>query len=364
MLFVRVVVFILGLGIVIATVLSATRTFVLPRNVVVKLSRAVFLTSRFLFNLWTRRTTTYEERDRVMALYAPITLLILPAVWLVLVLVGYTGMFWAIGVASWRMAFKVSGSSLLTLGFAQVDELPGTVLSFSEATIGLVLVALLISYLPTMYSAFSRREASVTMLEVRAGSPPSAIEMILRFHRLNRMGHFSDLWVTWEAWFVELEESHTSLPALAFFRSPQPDRSWITAAGAVLDASALAISILDIPHDPQADLCIRAGYLALRRIGDFFGIPYNSNPKPTDPISIGRDEFEAAYDLLAGEGVRLKPDRDQAWRDFAGWRVNYDIVLLTLARLVEAPEAPWVSDRAPRRYRPTIKFRLRRRQES
>ncbi|HEX9442268.1 MAG TPA: hypothetical protein VF909_21450, partial [Roseiflexaceae bacterium] len=181
MLFVRVLVFILGFGIVIATVLSATRTFVLPRSVVVKLTRAVFLTSRFLFNLWTRRTTTYEERDRVMALYAPITLLILPAVWLVLVLVGYMGMFWAIGVGSWRMAFKVSGSSLLTLGFAQVDELPGTVLSFSEATIGLVLVALLIAYLPTMYGAFSRRELAVTMLEVRAGSPPSAIEMFARF---------------------------------------------------------------------------------------------------------------------------------------------------------------------------------------
>ena len=90
----------------------------------------------------------------MMALYAPITLLLLPAVWLVLVLVGYMGMFWAIGVSSWRMAFKVSGSSLLTLGFAQVDELPGTVLSFSEATIGLVLVALLIAYLPTMYGAF------------------------------------------------------------------------------------------------------------------------------------------------------------------------------------------------------------------
>src|SRR5205085_8392901 len=124
----------------------------------------------------------------------------------------------------------------------------------SEATIGLILVALLIAYLPTMYAAFSRREAAVSMLEVRAGSPPSAVEMILRFHRLNRLVYFNTLWTSWEVWFVELEESHTSLAALAFFRSPHPDRSWITAAGTVLDAAALVISTVDIPPDPQANL--------------------------------------------------------------------------------------------------------------
>src|SRR6266545_7376647 len=118
----RLLAFVLGAGVVIGTVFSAIRTFVLPRSVPVRLTWLVFLTSRLLFNPWTHRARTYEDRDRAMALYAPITLLILPAVWLVLVLVGYMGMFWAIGVGSWRMAFKVSGSSLLTLGFAQVDE--------------------------------------------------------------------------------------------------------------------------------------------------------------------------------------------------------------------------------------------------
>src|SRR5690348_12738372 len=117
MLPVRVVVFVLGAAVVLATLLSAMRTFVLPRSARVKLTSVVFRTARFLFNLWTRRATSYEERDRAMALYAPLTLLILPAVWLALVLGGYMGMFWAAGVESWHMAFKVSGSSLLTLGF-------------------------------------------------------------------------------------------------------------------------------------------------------------------------------------------------------------------------------------------------------
>ena len=363
MIIVRIVIFSLGVAIVIGTLLSAVRTFVLPRSAPEAITRMVFLSMRRLFDLWLWRTDAYLDRDRVMALYAPFSLLVLPAVWLTLAAIGYMGMFWGLGVESLHQAFTLSGSSLLTLGFATANDLPKTILIFSEATIGLVLVALLISYLPTMYTAFSRREATVTMLEVRAGSPASAVEMILRFHRLNRMNYFSNLWITWEAWFVELEESHTSLPALAFFRSPQPDRSWITAAGAVLDASALAITIVDMPHDPQADLCIRAGYLALSRIADFFGITYEQHPKPTDPISIARVEFDAVCERLASAGVSLKPDRDQAWRDFAGWRVNYDTVLLTLAILVEAPVTPWVSDRAPPNYRPRIRFRIRKRRE-
>ena len=185
---------------------------------------------------------------------------------------------------------------------------------------------------------------------MRAGTPPSAIQLFKRYHRIHGLEKLDSLWITWEAWFADLEESHTSLGVLAFFRSPQPHRSWITAAGAILDAASLATSSIDIPRDPQADVCIRAGFLALRHIADFFRIPYDPNPSPTDPISISREEFEAACDELANAGVPLKLDRDQAWRDFAGWRVNYDTVLLALATLTMAPEAPWSSDRAMKQH--------------
>jgi hypothetical protein len=208
------------------------------------------------------------------------------------------------------------------------------------------MVALLIAYLPTMYNAFQQRELAVTMLEVRAGSPPSAVEMIIRFHRLHSLENLHGLWESWETWFAQIEESHTSLAALVFFRSPQPDHSWVTASGAVLDAASLMRSTVDVPADTQADLCIRAGYLALRRIADFFGVAYNSAARfPDDPISITRVEFDAACSQLAAAGVPLTPDRDQAWQDFAGWRVNYDRVLLALAGLTMAPYAPWSSDR-------------------
>jgi hypothetical protein len=281
-----------------------------------------------------------------MALYAPIALLMLLPVWLMLVLLGYTLMLWAINQTTWYQALRASGSSLLTLGFLEPEGWLSTSLEFTEATIGLILVALLIAYLPTMYAAFSRRESKVTLLEVRAGDPPWSVTMLERYQRIHGLEKLGEEWQAWENWFADIEESHTSLPALIFFRSPLPNHSWITAAGTVLDAAALMLSSVDIRPDPRAALCIRAGYLCLYRIADFLDISYNPAPHfPNDPMSITQETFNAALDLLENSDIPLKEDRQQAWLDFAGWRINYDTVLLALARLTLAPEAPWTGDR-------------------
>ncbi len=342
----RTVVFALGVALVVVTVRSAIRQFVLPRSAPDALTRTIFLFTRFLFDLRLGKAATYEARDSVMALYAPVTLLFVPVVWLALVLSAYTAMYWALGVRPLIDAIRISGSSLLTLGFAVAGELPTLLLTFSEAAIGLILVALLISYLPTMYAAFSRREAVVNMLEVRAGSPPAPVELFARYHRLGQLDDLAAMWVVWEQWFVDIEETHTSLAVLSFFRSPQPDRSWITAAGAILDAGALYSSTLDLPRNPQAELCLRAGYLALQRIADFFGIAHNADEQVNRPISIARGEFDEVCARLVADGVPVKADLDRAWRDFQGWRVNYDLVLLALASLTMAPYALWSSDRS------------------
>ena len=341
----KIVVFLAGAVVVVGTLGSAMRTVVLPRGAPAHLTSAVFAAVRRLFDLRLRRGASYERRDQVMAPYGPTSLLLLALVWLAIALVGYTAMFWALGGRSLRDAVVTSGSSLLTLGFVRPQDMPSIVVAIIEAITGLALLALLITYLPSLYTAFSRREAAVARLEVRAGSPPFGAEMIERYARIGWLGGLGAIWDTWEGWFVELEETHTSFPALVFFRSPQPDHSWITAAGAVLDAAALMSSTLE-ENDPDAELCLRAGYLALRRIADFFEVPYDDDPAPDDPISVARDEYDAAYDRLAAAGIRLVPDRDAAWRAFAGWRVNYDQVLITLAALVMAPYAPWSSDRS------------------
>jgi hypothetical protein len=318
---------------------SAVRTFVVPRGDNDALTRVSFRAIRKVFDLVASPSRPYAFRDRVMAYYGPFALILLPGWWLILVALGFAAMFWGLGLAPGE-ALAVSGSSLLTLGFARPAVPWGEPLAFVEAAIGLALVALLISYLPTIYGAFSRRELLVSLLEVRADSPPSPIVMLTRIQRLSDLAALHGMWERWEQWFAELEETHSSLPVLVFYRSQQPNHSWVNAAGAMMDSAALVRSSVAIPMDAQADLMIRAGYLALRRIASFFGLPETTNPKPTDPTSVDRARFEAALDVLAESGVPVVADRDQAWRDFNGWRVNYDAALRRLERLTMAP-TPW-----------------------
>ncbi len=350
----RIAILILGLVISASTIFSAMETFVLPRSTQDFLTRFVFIGIRAIFSRLMKGTKTYIERDRILAFYAPVALLTLLPVWYILILIGYMLMFWALGEITWVEAFRDSGSSLLTLGFASIQGLPQTILTFSEATLGLLLVALLIAYLPTIYSAFSRREATVTLLEVRAGNPPSALEMIRRYYRIQGLDQLTEVWRNWEVWFADIEESHTSLPALVFFRSPQPDHSWVTAAAAVLNGAALMESTVQFRSDAQAALCIRAGYLALRHIADNFTIAYDPNPQRGDAISISRAEYDLAVAELENAGIPIKPDRETAWLDFCGWRVNYDKVLLALAELTMAPPAPWTGTRGKKYHVPLV----------
>ncbi len=350
----RIAIFAFGLLLVAGTLFSAMATFVVPRSMKDPLTRGVFIATRAFFSLIMKRAHTYYRRDQIMTFYAPVSLLLLVPVWYFLVMIGYMFMFWGTGVESWLAAFRDSGSSLLTLGFAPIEGLFRSMLAFSEAAFGLLLVALLIAYLPTMYAAFSRREAAVTLLEVRAGSPPSAVEMIRRYYRIHGLSQLTEVWRNWESWFADIEESHTSLPALVFFRSPQPDHSWVTAAGAVLDAAALMQSTVDFKDDPQASLCIRAGYLALSRIGDFFSIPYDHAPHRGDPIEITREQYDQVVAELESTGIPIKINRDEAWLDFTGWRVNYERVLLVLASLVMAPPSPWTGTRSDQYHIPQV----------
>jgi len=340
--------FVAGSVLVLLTLYSAVSTFVLPRSARSLITRVVFLLLRRVFDFLLRFAKSYRRRDALMAYYAPIGLMLLLPAWYVLIAVGYTGVYWALGAGDVVTSFELSGSSLFTLGFTAPHGLAQSSLAFSEGMLGLLLIAILIAYLPAMYAAFSRREQAVNMLEVRGGTPPSAVEMLMRFNRIHGLDKLGQYWRTWEAWFADIEESHTTLAALVFFRSPRSELSWITAAGAVLDGAALTLSSVDVPYEPSAALCIRAGFLSLRRIANYFGIPNPHDPHyPIDPISVSRAEFDATLAQLEAAGLPLKTDREQAWKDFAGWRVNYDRALIRLCIFLMAPVAPWSSDRRP-----------------
>jgi hypothetical protein len=356
-----VALWVVGIALIVIVVDAALRTFVLPRGSVVRLTRGLSVVIRRVFDLVLRPSHTYETRDRVMALYAPIVLMAMVVVWLALLVAAFTLIFLSVEGKGLSRAFTEAGSSLFTLGFERPSGDMATVVAFLAAAFGLGMVALLIAYLPTIYASFSRREVLVAYLSARAGTPPSAVELLQRAHLIDRLHDLDDLWEKFHLWFAELEETHTSQPLVNFFRSPAPDRSWVTASGTILDAASLINSTVDAGWHPMAGLCVRSGYTALRSIADFFGIPYDADPSPDDPITIGREEWEEACRELAATGVPLRADREQAWKDFAGWRVNYDVVLVTLAGLMAAPYAPWSSDRSARFRATTTAWGRRRR---
>ncbi|HTO00579.1 MAG TPA: hypothetical protein VL068_07880, partial [Microthrixaceae bacterium] len=284
----NVVVFLIGVVIIQAVLRSAIRTVVVPRNEQVLLTRIVFLLSRSAFAFFAKRRSSATERHEVMARFAPTTLIVLAIVWVFLIFVGFIPIYWAIGSISFHEAVLLSGSSITTLGFVAARSDPTSSVAYVEAIIGLGLLAMLISYLPTIYGHFSRREAEVVKLESRAGTPPWSGTMIRRYHNIGWLDRMGEAWPAWQQWFVEIQESHTSQLALPLFRSQDHESSWVTSAGAVLDAAALSNAAIDLPNDPEAALMLRAGFLSLRSIAEFFYVPIVENPNPNDPISVSR----------------------------------------------------------------------------
>jgi hypothetical protein len=339
----RIALGLLGASIVIWVLDAAVRTFLLPRVASVRLSRAIAGVVRRLFQVIGSSRTPYLERDRRLAMYPPVLLLSYQASWLSLSLVGFAFLFVAVGAPSVARGFELSGSSLFTLGTTPSVGVAEMSLSYLEAAIGLTLLALLIQFIPTIYNAFQRREISVSRLSVRAGVPSTPWGILEIARSVNDYERLDDLWKEWESWFIELRETHTTLTILNFYRTPVPGQTWVGSATSVLDAAALYNSSVDLPVSATAGLCIRAGWLALRGLADYFRVEYPRNPDGTEPISISREEFELALDHLARSGVPMIADHDQAWLDFVGWRVNYDAIIEELHVLTTSPRTDWFS---------------------
>ena len=272
-----------GVALVITAIMSAMRVLVVPRSSRDRIARTLFFVIRRLFDLWTLRMSTYTQVDRLMAWFAPTGLLVLVVIWLMMVLAGYTGIFLLLTGDGCGTASYSAVPRSLPSGFASPGEETGTTaVALSEAAIGLILIALLIAYLPRCTRHSPPRDAGRHAGSTRR-PPPSPIELLARYRRIQALEQLGDLWERWEAWFVELEETHTSLPALTSSARHAPSCSWITAAGTVLDARPSPPPRSTSPRDSRADLCIRAGYLALQNIASFFEIPHDPRPPSGRP---------------------------------------------------------------------------------
>ena len=362
MLVLRIIVAAVALAEVIAVLLSVLRSVVLPRAVPARLARLTFLIVRYALLLRLRRRTDYETRDRVLALQAPLGLFAQLFFWALLIYIGFAALFWAVGDTAGgdplARILELSGSSMLTLGFDTPRGVLSDFVAFSAAGVGLTLLALVITYLPSVYGAFARREAVIAKLVVRVGSPPTGLALLSRSWTLGRFDQLEEVWDGWENWFVEIAESHTTFPQLVFFRSPHPENHWVLSAEAVLDGAALLMSSCDVPRQSRSELCVEAGVRALVAIADFVGVPHRPPPDEEAEITLAPELFHDALRELREVGVPLGDDQDAAWREFRRIRARYEPLIAVLGRMTDAPRSDWSSwtDDTPRHSPPLLRL--------
>ena len=346
MIVLQIIVFLLGLGIALTTLQSAIKQTVLPGRKKVRLTRTLFRTTFRLFRFVLVRIHSDSVRDALSAFYAPTSVMLLPITWVILLMISFTMMFWGVSEPSLGASLSLSGAAITTEGFLAPKGAIQSTLYIIEGIIGLGIVGLLITFLPTVYSIYSQREEVVTRVAFRFGAPPSGDKVLAQAYRLGLAQELDEFWRTWEDWFTDMAETHISNSEVIFYRSSQPDTSWITTAGAILDASALFSSTVEREDVPWLNLCFKAGCRTLKDIATDLGIrSIASAVAPENAIHVTRVEYDTACETLRSAGVPLKADREESWQAFVSMRGQYDISLIALANLVYAPKAPWSSDR-------------------
>jgi len=337
-----------GVVLVVGTAVSVLRSLVVPRanrNVLLALvgGRIVAPTFKWL----ALRRTAWPDQERILAYAGPVALLLLFGTWLVGFYLGYALLLWPVDHVTFAHAIREAGSSVFTLGTVVSARPAATALDYAAAATGLLVVALEIAYVPTLYSAFNRREVQVTLLQARAGLPAWGPELLARHEMTGMVERLDRLYLDWETWTADVAESHTNYPVLLFFRSPHPMRSWILAMLAVLDSAALFLALSPDAAPVEGRLTLRMGFESLREIARVLGIPYDPDPLPTDPVMLTEEEFAAGVARLERQGFRLERTPAEAWPHFKAWRVNYESIAYALAWSLDAAPAPWSGPRRP-----------------
>ena len=334
-----------GLALLLFTATSVVALLLIPRATANRLSTWVARAVQNTFNLLTARVHDYERRDRIRAAGPPTFLIAVLTVWLSFTVLGWGLFIWPFTTESFASALRLAGSAVFTLGFDVPARAVPTAIVFPAAASGLVIIALQIAYLPSLYAAFNRRETLVTLLETEAGSPAWGPEILARYQLIKSTGQLARLYDQWTEWAADLSESHTSYRTLVYFRSPEPMRSWLIGLLAVLDAAALHLAICPQSVPAEARLLMRMGYLTLRKIAAAAGITVNDDPQPSDPILLTRQEFDDAVAHVVDAGWLPERDLDEAWKHFHGWRVNYETAAYGLAYHLDVVPALWSGPR-------------------
>ena len=343
----RVLVAIVGVVLVFLVLLDAFEAIVLPRRV----TRRFRLTRFFYRTFWkpwkaaTCHIHSSKKRESFLSFFGPLSLLMLLSLWAISLVVSFAMLQWALGLrlnipqeqAGFGTYVYMSGVTLFTLGFGDVtpSEPLGRALIVAEAGIGFGFLALIIGYLPVIYQSFSRREANISLLDARAGSPPSVAEL-LRRHGQN-MEELRDLLRDWERWSADLMESHLSYPVLCFYRSQHNNQSWLTALTTILDASALLIVGIDGGPARQAQLTFAIARHAVVDLSQVFNTP----PRAPVPDRLSPGELTRLRSLLATTDIKLRDDI-AADQKLCELRKMYEPYANALADYLFVTIPPWI----------------------
>jgi hypothetical protein len=340
-----------GLLLVLTSARSIIGTVIVPRPVNSWLTRKVDQLWTLWFRLITARITDFRTRDRILASQVATLLLSQIIVWLLMFFVGYSLLLWPLTHGGITEAFTTAGPALWAIGSEDAHGAPARTILDIAALCGVITVTLQISYLPTLYAAFNRRETDVALLNARAGVPSWGPELLARTHYalgsgVSSISTLPQLYYDWERWAADVTESHTTYLPLVRFRSQKPLSSWVTSLLAVLDSAALylALSPEAAPTVP-ARLCLRSGFLCFNSIARAMRFDVPEEPDPDSGISLTYEEFLDAVARMRKVDFPIERKPEEAWPHFVGWRLNYEQAAYAIAEAVDAVPALWSGPR-------------------
>jgi hypothetical protein len=337
----RVVGLVAGIILVVLTVWSVFTSLVVPRA---SSSRMQMVVGRLIGKAARRlvpKLPGYESRDRLLSLVGPGTMVGLFGLWLGLLVLGFALIEWWNSGIAFASALGIAGSSVFTLGIATANDAGARTVEILAAGFGLLVIALEIAYLPALYNAFAVRETDVTLLATRSGTPAWGPEILARAHWLDTMNELPPLYAQWERWAAAVSESHANYPALMWFRSPAPLRSWLLGLVAMMDSAAIFHATSPNMTPREARTCLQMGINCLRSMAGALKIPYDPDPLPSAEVRLTREDFDKGMARLQTVGFPMERDADETWRHFRGWRVNYEGIVDALAAQISPPPAPW-----------------------
>lgn len=391
--------FALGVVLFLCMLVSLLRTIVVPRALRSFFSTMIMGAVVGISWVLARSRRYYRGRDAVMAWAGPLIIIVTLIAWLVGFLLAYGLMIYGVSGNSLGMSLAQSGSSLFTLGFDGGHTQDQTILDFMAAATGPIVIALMIGFLPTIYSIYTNREVAVTQLSTEAGEPAWGPEFLVRAHLTDRLQSNDDIFNYWAGWATSLRLTHLTYPALIYVRSARAQRHYATSLLAMMDAAAMSVSLNHEREHHQAYTLLAqgvqtfntlyvssiaprrfmsrlpiVGHLSRSRVNVDMTLIAMPSREPgrtaaqlaastdalrgmTDqtmglvdtgelrPVMLTREEFAAAYAMLDTAGFPIEYSLDDAWQFFGSLRQRYEFAAYAICSKLDAPPAPWSGPR-------------------